>query len=534
MSDSNLDRPQARRPGKGLYTHRRARRSLIHTAGLRGASQLATMLGFVVFVRSMPALDFGVFNLMYAVIPVVSTLASFGLESTLRRYQPEYLLAGNVSAGHWLVQFVAKARLGANALLLLAIILTWGVTAPLFEIEDYRPHFIAFSVVILIYFQTRILQFALASHMRHADSVGSVMLLSFVRLLCYLGLSAKGLLSLTSAIAVELVAYALAWIWLSAAYRRNCRPPPEATPYQPVAAEKKRLLRYGLFNNFNDAGTLVLTSRSDNFFIAALSGPVAVGVYSFYVRLNEMILHVLPVRLFENVVQPLHFAVRKEGSREKLPRYFSLLLDLNLLVHVPIAAFVFVYHREIVQIVFGGRFLEWSYLLPVVVVFSALNAIDKPVTLTAQYREKAGVILASKVLSVYNVLVLLLLLPRWGVLGAAIASGSAHVFKSIFIWWYVRDDARWLEWPKVVAGTVGLWGLVILTCLALKATLHWPPLIELIAGAIIFGVAALLSLRGPTLSVSDREILAAVLSGREARLLKFLGVLAGKTPLPPR
>jgi len=82
-------------------------------------------------------------------------------------------------------------------------------------------------------------------------------------------------------------------------------------------------------------------------------------------------------------------------------------------VQVPITAFVFVYHREIVQIVFGGKFLESSYLLPVVVVFSALNVIDKPVTLTAQYREKAGVILASKILSVYNVLVLLLLLPRW-------------------------------------------------------------------------------------------------------------------------
>ena len=84
----------------------------------------------------MPALDFGVFNLMNAVIPVVSSLASLGLESTLRRYQPEYLRAGNAAAAHSLVQFVAKARLGTNALLLLVIILTWEFTSRIFRVED--------------------------------------------------------------------------------------------------------------------------------------------------------------------------------------------------------------------------------------------------------------------------------------------------------------------------------------------------------------------------------------------------------------
>ena len=34
--------------------------------------------------------DFGIFNLLYAFIPVVSTLASLGLEQVLRRFQPEY------------------------------------------------------------------------------------------------------------------------------------------------------------------------------------------------------------------------------------------------------------------------------------------------------------------------------------------------------------------------------------------------------------------------------------------------------------
>ena len=530
MSDSNLEKPRVRGANKSLYTQHRARRSLIHTAGLRAASKLATMLGFVVFVRSMPALDFGVFNLMNAIIPVVSSLASLGLESTLRRYQPEYLRAGNTAAAHWLVQFVAKARLGTNALLLLAIILTWDFTARIFKIEDYGLESLAFSAVVLLYFQARILQFSLASHMMHAYSVGSVVVLSFVRLLAYVWLAVNGSMSLKAAIAVELVAYALIWVFLVLAYRLRCRPPQGERTHRPAPEEKKRLFRYGLFNNFNDAGTLVLTSRSDNFFIAAIAGPIEVGIYSFYLRLNQAILDVLPVRLFENVVQPLYFAVRKHDASEKLPKYFSLLLDLNLLVQMPIVTYALVYHREIVEVVFGGKFLEWSYLLSVVVAFSALNVIDKPVTLTAQYREQVGVILASKVLGVYNVVALLVLLPIWGVTGAAIASGSAQVFKSIFIWWYVREDARWIQWPGIVASTVGFWGMVVFLCLGIKEAFQLSPLMDLIVGAAVIAAAGLMSLRGPMLSRSDREMLAFVLSGREAKALRLLGVFSAETP----
>ncbi len=46
------------------------------------------MIGFVVLVRAMPENDFGVFNLLYAFIPMLSTVASLGLEQTKRRYQP--------------------------------------------------------------------------------------------------------------------------------------------------------------------------------------------------------------------------------------------------------------------------------------------------------------------------------------------------------------------------------------------------------------------------------------------------------------
>ena len=79
-----------------LYDRSKARRSLFDTITYRIASQVATVLGYVVLVRAMGKEDFGVLNLLYSFIPLVGTAASLGLEQTLRRFQPEYLRQGDI------------------------------------------------------------------------------------------------------------------------------------------------------------------------------------------------------------------------------------------------------------------------------------------------------------------------------------------------------------------------------------------------------------------------------------------------------
>jgi O-antigen/teichoic acid export membrane protein len=169
-----------------LYTPDRARRSLFHTVTYRAMSQVTTVLGYVVLVRGLSKQDFGVFSLLYAFIPLISTVASLGLEQTLRRFQPEFLRLGQHAAAAWLVRVVAAARLGMNAVVLTIVLLGWSFAAPLFKLTPYRPEFELFSVLVLLHFQVNILQLTLASHMLHRFSVGSTSVLSGGKLLAYL------------------------------------------------------------------------------------------------------------------------------------------------------------------------------------------------------------------------------------------------------------------------------------------------------------------------------------------------------------
>lgn len=497
---------------------------MIDTAVLRTLSQASTLLGYAILVRSMRKEDFGVFNLLYSFIPLVSTLASLGLEQTLRRYQPEYLRSGDAAAAVWLVRFVAAARLAANAVILGILLLAWDYLAPLFQLTPFRGAFLLFSVLIVLHFQMQILQMALASHMLQRFSVGAVVVLSVAKLIAYAVFAASGSFTLVRAILADTAAYAIAFGYLRGIHRILCLDRGEILPRRPDRREQRRLFVYGLYNNFNDAGTLLLDVKMDNFFIAALVNTVSVGIYAFYNRLEEMAENLSPLRLFDNVVQPLFFATRKEEAHVLIPRYFSLLLNVNFAVCWPILAYSLVYHAEIVQVIFGGKFIEYSRLLPFICAFAVLNSVAVPVTLVAQYEERAGLVLLSKLSTLFNVAGMVLLIPVAGLYGAVLARGVSVALKNGFIWWHVRRNAVWGNAATLLTMTAAIWGGAALACWLIKVTFGGAPATQLAEGVLISAAALLLYLRSPALSTSDRDLLAALFRGKEARTLAWLGI----------
>lgn len=508
-----------------LYSRTRARRSLFDTLASRFVAQAATAVGYVVMVRGMREEDFGVFNLLYAVIPLISTIASLGLEQMLRRFQPEYLAANNPVAAGRLQRLASGARLLVNLIVIAVLLLAWQWIAPVVQLGPYKPIFAIFGVVILLFFQVRILELSLASHMLHKYSTGWMAGLSIAKTIGYATIVVAGELTLLNAILVDLVAYVITYLGMLVAHRRHCPVLPEQRAFRFDAVERKRIFRYSMYFNFNDAGTLAINSRAENFFIAAFMNVVAVGAYSFYTRLSLMTQRMLPTRMLDNVIQPLFFAVKADAAATKIPRYFTLLVDLSLLFQVPILAYALAWHREIVQVLFAGKFIEYSFLLPLVVAFATINIVAVPVTMVAQYAERAAIVLISKLFGLYNIAALFVLIPLYGLTGAVLATGTAEVMKNLFVWWHVRRTARWANALPMLGTSILLWGAYVAACLGLKAAFAIGPLPQLVGGAVLAVGTALLHARSPALSLADRDVLGSVLHGREARLLTRLGVL---------
>lgn len=510
-----------------LYSRQRARNALFHTLQFRAISQVATVLSYIVLVRNMQERAFGVYNLFYSFIPVITTLASFGLEQTLRRFQPEYLRTGQSMASAWLVRFVASARFATTLIMVGLVLLAWNLLAPRFNLQGYRADFAIFGVLAILYLQSIVLQLSVSSHMLHHYSIGSVAAISLTKLVAYLAIAAFATLTLRAAILADIAAYGIGYALLVVVQWRLSAGTAAETPVNPATIDRKRLGRYALFNHLNDASSLLVYGQTDNLFIGGMLTPVAVAAYAFYGKLTDMITNVVPQRLFDYVIQPLFFSVPSTEADARLPRYFTLLIDLNLAVQLPAIAFVTVYHRDIVQLLFAGKYLGYSPLFPLVLTLSIVpNSFSVPISLVAQYHERTALMLASELFGLYQIAAMLILIPAFGLYGAALATGSFNALRNFWIWWRLRRQVRWLNVWGVIVTAVLLWGGVIAGCAALRFLLpRLPVIVHLAIGLLLCGLGLLLFLRSPAISQSDREILANVLHGREARVLRLLGLL---------
>ncbi len=97
---------------------------------------------------------------------------------------------------------------------------------------------------------------------------------------------------------------------------------------------------------------------------------------------------------------------------------------------------------------------------------------------------------------------MLALVPIAGVYGAAIPTGSAQIMRALYLWWHVRDFARWANFRAAL-----IWGSCIAVCIGLKSVLPAPPGAYLIIGAVLCGVGVFVYARSPALSSLDRQIL---------------------------
>jgi len=188
----------------------------------------------------------------------------------------------------------------------------------------------------------------------------------------------------------------------------------------------RRALSYGAREHLGNIA-MFLSYRVDMFFVAAFAGAKAVGIYSIAVMMAEVFFY-LPNAVSVVLFPRLAGRERREGAREaaRTARVVAAFVALGILVSIPLAA-------PAVRIAFSDAFAPavpaFFLLLPGVFALSVskilaryfTGALGRPL-LNARAQ---GVALA------INLPLNVLLIPRYGITGAAAASSAAYVAHAI-------------------------------------------------------------------------------------------------------
>jgi O-antigen/teichoic acid export membrane protein len=185
-----------------------------------------------------------------------------------------------------------------------------------------------------------------------------------------------------------------------------------------------------------------LNYRLDVFLIAYFSGDESLGLYVIAVAVGQLLW--LPSHAVQSVLFPRLSSTEDERSRaDQAAQFVRLLLTLTVVLSLGMA----VVGPYLVVWVFSGAFagsvVSLWLLLPGIAVFAATNVLAA--YFSAIGRPGINLAVASVAL-VATIVLNLLLLPRIGIAGAAIASTVSYTIStvlSLWVFWHKTGHDRW-------------------------------------------------------------------------------------------
>ena len=394
-----------------------------------------SFLTTIFIIRSLSVEAFGIYNVLLSIMLYVGLLSSLGLPTLFQRFIPEFFHKNETGKLNALIRKGLLLRLLAGVFLIAVLLAFSEPLGRLFRIGEVLEYLGIFALAILFYLETQLQGMFLISVFRHKwyaiAQVGYVVLRAFVLfLLLRLGFGLKGLL------VGETLAYAFLFVVQHVYYRRFLAAHPSNSD---TKLPFKRLLRFGGYTFFNEAGAQVLSASTDVFVITAFLGPAAVGAYAFATRVMLLASHVLPQFVFMNVIRPAFFTTHaRDDDPSRINARFNLLVKIIAFFSVPLVFAIFVLGEKMILCVFDPKYLSSLKVLWVVAAFTVFNFFSEPIGLVLQSAERVEILFYSKIFAVYNLATSLLWVKPYGIMGVAVSTGSAILFKNIFCYLFAR------------------------------------------------------------------------------------------------
>jgi len=425
--------------------------------------------------------------LLYASIPLISAVCSLGLPNILQRYAPEYFSKKDLDLGKKLTIAACLIRICLTLLILTALFIFWDRIAHFIKIEEYKSYFAAFAVLIVAFQNWGLIKISLEAFFLHKQVLYFQIIAVSIRTVAYAScLFYQGGLFTILLIDININLFLL--VSYVVIFQRNVLRP-QSQPRDFDVHERRRIIKYGLFHNFNDIGMQFLGTGVTKFILAFLLDPVAVGIYSFCDQFARRIAKLSPIAYVSDVVRPTFFSFGAISGKERIKIMTNFITKYTYMFYIPLFCFILLAGKDLIHVAFG-KYDEYHYILVTIMTFAMVNAIGFPIGLVAQLEERADIILYSKVFGIYNLIAAMFLINQWGVIGAVFATGTAVMLKNMFLWWFIRNNMSIKEPAKFIAQTFVYWAIITLIIYWLLSVRT--PIYNLIATISTFSLAFLI------------------------------------------
>jgi O-antigen/teichoic acid export membrane protein len=411
----------------------------------------------IILARSLGTEQYGVYAYVMWFLNLTLIITNLGLGEMNRRFIPEAMGRQRTREPSGFIQIMLVFRIAAALVVSSVILITPGYWARLSGDANNQMLFILIGLTIL----PNALQFAFIGIFQGFQKFEYVLYISLamfplrlilVIILMYLGFGVKEIVILN--IATLLIGV------ISGVFLLRRLVPLKSLLYTSLLPKdtKKQALRY----SFAIAGTLILgylvNNQAEVFFIGLFCPVEAVGFYNLAYRLGSMSITIIPLA-FGIAILPSIAEQFGKGENDKIKSIYLTSARYFMIVALPLAAGVIALAEAIIILLYGVDYTPAVILLQVLTLPLAIFGITYAADSVIRGINHPGFILITMaIFAVIKVGLSLWLIPRYGVLGAAIASSVPRVITLpvYIIFLYKRIKAIWPIGDTIKIATASL------------------------------------------------------------------------------
>lgn len=395
------------------------------------AKLFAAGMGFFLFIfvpRLLGPKDYGIFALTMSILTFFMLFADLGISSSSSKFIAQY-----IKKDKFQVRNIIKEVLLLRVLTLVVVFIV-GYFSINFITETFKMPELSKTLFIGIFL---VIFWTLTEHLKKLfqgfhrlkfnfyitlTEFGFKIMLSLLLILYY------GLLGVLIAFSVAYILSTVVGLFFTYKYF-YC----EFEEASSIKSFRKDLLDYAFPMIFISASFYVLT-EIDTIFLAFFTTPNEVGYYS----VGKQMARYLPIFAagIGTALGPMYAHITRENITELKKTYYKILSILSCL-YLLASVLLFIFAKEIVIFLYGMEYIPSITILRILIIYMFFFAISSVVSQLIDYMgmaKKRAFVLVIVIL--VNISLNLLLIPKYGGIGAAVAtvvSYTPYVLFNLFL-----------------------------------------------------------------------------------------------------
>ncbi len=434
----------------------------------------------IIVVRALGDYDYGVLSLVRAVLAFVMIIAGFGLGQSLLKFLPVFKVTHDRRGARSLVWRVVVIQGVVWAALLAGCYLFADRFELLFEFDGvgvflwiavalgfFEMTFRLVTHILQAYYDTKLLS--------AANVVSHLVFIAFLLVLLPRGWGVVGVLvaaALGNAVATVMV------LRQTASYLTITAETPQAS-----GIDRARILRFSLPFAVIGVLNIIVWRQSEVLFLAHFRGAEETGFFDLAYRLPQTLLEFVPGTVWPIIMAGFSevYAKNTENLNKAIDKYYKMLF----LLCAPLCMIGIVLGGRMVPILFSEAMAPAAIPTQIFFVIFTVSFFGTPLSMSLYVIEKSHAnLVIYTILACINVGLDLLLIPRYGIVGAIVPVGIV-ILISPFLYKYALG--------RYVSGTRIPYAFITRCFLASSPVLLFLPLTEYIRGVFALIAAVVLS-----------------------------------------